>query len=460
VGSRTLRLAVTASAPQPASRRFLLVLLAIAAGALVVRVVYTVVVDPKVGALSDATAYHFLGEHLADGRGFIRPFDFQLLGVERATAEYPPLFPTFLGALSFVGIGSVNAQQLALTLVGTTTVVLTGLVGRRVAGDTAGLVAAAIAAVHPMLFQADGILMTESLATALVTGCVLLAVRARQHPSTGAFVALGALLGVATLSRSEGLLLAPLLAVPVAFGDRAATWSRRLAHAGIALGIAVVLVAPWAAYNYDRFDTVIPVSNNLGTVLDGANCDLTYDGAFVGTWRSQFGDNQASGFECFEGFPIEEPDFDEATAAAEAREDGLDYIRAHERDLPRVAWFRLARTWGVYRVDQQANLAAFEGRSRPWEKAGTYLHWALVPLAVAGVVLLFRRRAVLWPLLAPIVTVSVVAVLTYGNQRFRITADPMLAVLAGVSIAALVARMTTNAAVKTSSRPGRSAAVS
>jgi 4-amino-4-deoxy-L-arabinose transferase-like glycosyltransferase len=425
---------VIGSAQARASRTFVVALLAIALGALVVRVVYDVVVDPQVARLSDASAYHLLGQHLADGHGYVRPFDLQLLGISRPTAEYPPLFPGFLAALSTLGIGSVNNQQLALTLVGTTTVVLTGLVGRRIGGDTVGLVAAGIAAVHPMLFQNDGILMTESLSTMLVVACVLLALRARARPTVVAFVGLGAALAVATLCRAEGLVLTPLLVVPVAFAARRETAARRVAFAVSAFAVFVLVLAPWVAYNEHRFHTFIPVSNNLGTVLDGANCPLTYGGAYLGSWRSEFGNERASTFTCFEGFHIEDPDFDEAKAAAASRRQGLDYLRAHERRLPVVVAARVARTWGVFRPAQQVNLGVLEGRNHRFETLGTWLPWLLLPFAAAGAVLLVRRRAVVWPVLAPIVTVTLVSMATYGSQRFRVTADPMLAVLAAVAI--------------------------
>ncbi|MCU1430284.1 MAG: hypothetical protein JWL83_4284 [Actinomycetia bacterium] len=418
----------------------------IAVGALAIRVAYNLVVDPAVAVLSDASAYHQLGRNLADGRGYIRPFDFQLFGVHRATAEYPPLFPALLAFLTLIGLGSVNNQQLVLTVVGTATVVLTGLIGRRVAGDTAGLVAAGIAAIHPMLFQADGILMTESLSTALVAGCVLLALRVRSRPGVGGFVALGALLGITTLCRAEGFLLAPLLIVPLAFVPRGRPFAQRITLAAAGLVAVVGVLTPWTVYNETRFHTFIPVSNNLGTVLDGANCGPTYSGPALGSWRFiRAGD-------CFAGFDIRDPHFDEATAAAAARRQGIDYFRAHKRRAPAVAAARLARTWGVFRPSQQVNLGVLEGRNHRWETAGTWLTWLLLPLAVAGAVLLARRRATLWPLLAPIVTVSIVSIVTYGNPRFRASADPMLCVLAAVTVASIAAAASTMRATSAGAR--------
>lgn len=433
-------------------------LVVIAAVALAIRVAYDVIVDPKVGALSDASAYHLLGKNLAAGRGYIRPFDFQLLHVERATAEYPPLFPVFLAFLTKLGVGSVNAQQLALTFVGTITVVLTGLIGRRVAGETAGLVAAGIAAVHPMLFQADGILMTESLTTALVAGCVLLALWARRRAGPLPYALLGALLGVAILSRAEGLLLAPLLVVPLALATRAMPVSRRVGLAVLALVVAAVVVTPWTLYNQHRFHTFIPVSNNVGTVLDGANCQAAYYGPYIGSWRSEFANGRASTFQCFAGFDIKDPKFDEATAAKQSRTQGVDYLKAHEKRLPVVVLARVGRTWGVFRPAQQVNLGVLEGRSHRWERTGTVLHWFLLPFAAAGAIVLFRRRvAGAWALLAPIVTVTAVTVATYGSQRFRISADPMLAVLAAVAFVEVVAAIRASTATAASTTSATSA---
>src|SRR5206468_11202107 len=115
------------------------------------RVVYLPVADPKLPDPGDATAYHLLANNLADGRGYIRPFDFTIRHITRPTADYPPLFPALLAVPSFLGAKSVDAQGLLLCFVGSGTVVLLGFLGRRVGGPLVGAVAAAIAAVYPML---------------------------------------------------------------------------------------------------------------------------------------------------------------------------------------------------------------------------------------------------------------------------------------------------------------------
>ena len=57
--------------------------------------------------------------------------------------------------------------------------------------------------------------------------------------------------------------------------------------------------------------------------------------------------------------------------------------------------------------------------------------------AIAGGVVLFRRRTSMFPLLVPIVLVTVMAAIFYGVPRFRAPAEPSLAVLAAVAVVAL-----------------------
>ncbi len=55
-------------------------------------------------------------------------------------------------------------------------------------------------------------------------------------------------------------------------------------------------------------------------------------------------------------------------------------------------------------------------------------------LAVAGAVLLRRRREAVFPLLAPVVTVLATCALFYAATRFRATAEGALCLLAAVAL--------------------------
>ena len=58
----------------------------------------------------------------------------------------------------------------------------------------------------------------------------------------------------------------------------------------------------------------------------------------------------------------------------------------------------------------------------------------LLPLSVIGAVLLWRARRPWWPLVAPVAVVVLTSAISYGNQRFRMLAEPGFLVLAAVTI--------------------------
>lgn len=439
--------AVTDAPRPPRSRRprsrFPVALAAVAVFAVVARLLFVAVVDPEVPEIGDASAYRLLAANLADGDGYIRPFDDLLLGVQRPTAEYPPLFPALLAVPSALGAESEHAHRVFLAFVGGGTVVLVGLLGRRVGGPRVGLVAALLGACYPMLILTEATGMAESLYAPLVVAVLLAAYHAIGRPSVGSFALMGGAAGAATLTRAEGLLLGAAVTVACCgFALARLPARRRVALGATAIGVMALVVAPWTVRNVARLDAFVPVSNNYATLLDGANCDATYAGRQIGQWRetfSQFGEaarTMPQARACFEGFAIEDPAFDEASVASRHRRDGLDYTRSHLGEQPKVMAVRVARTFAVYAPRQQVDFESLEGRPRSWQMAGTVAYWVLAPLAAAGLVTLRRRRVPISPLLAPVAVVVLVSAATYGQQRFRIAAEPVVLVAAAVALVA------------------------
>ncbi len=408
--------------------------------ALFVRVLIIVLVDPRVPELGDASAYHLLANHLADGRGYIRPFDLVRFDLVVPTAEYPPLHPFVLSVFARIGMRSVEAQRLGLAGIGTATVALIGMVGRQVSGATVGLVAAGLAALSPMMFLPEATLMSEAVFVFLVTLALYLAGRIRVSPSPLRFAALGLVLGLATITRAEAGVLAVLIISPLAMGLDLGL-ARRVGIAALAFGMVALAVLPWTIRNQATFHSFVPVSNNLGTAIAGANCGPTYSGESLGSWRSTFGAGDPSSGECFTGFDGRQPNFNEATASAAARTGGIDFMRDHVSSLPKVAAARLLRTFGLFRPDQQINLEALEGRPERWERIGTWFDWVLYPFAVGGLILLIRRRAPVWPLIAAVLSVVAATLVTYGNQRFRIGAEPTIVIGAATGALAVLHRL-------------------
>lgn len=394
----------------------------IGAFALVVRVVYALAVAPNT-AVDDDAFFHLTANALAAGHGFVAPFQFYLHGISAPTAEHPILYPLLLSVVARAGGTGVDVQRSVGVLAGTGVVVLLGLLGRELAGRRAGLIAAAIAALWPSLIAADGSIMSEPLYGLLVVAAVLLAVRHVRSPALGGALALGALIGLAGLTRSEGLSLLVLLALPAVL----LAGHRRLVSATAIVAVAAIVISPWVIRNWSTFHRPL-LSTNEGTVVAGSNCHQTYYGAEIGAFD----------FACVKSASRGVRSRDEAVRAAAMRDAGLDYASGHAGRLPLVVAARVAGVWGVFDPRRQFVVT---GRNITTQKAGVLLFYPLAILAITGAVALYRRRqraAIL--LLAPFVMITLVAATTYGGVRLRHTADLMIVVLAGVGIDALLRR--------------------
>jgi hypothetical protein len=186
-----------------------------------------------------------------------------------------------------------------------------------------------------------------------------------------------------------------------------------------------VLLVPWTAYSSSRMGGFVAMSSNSGLVLEGANCPSAYDGTLLGAWDE----------DCIRPRDLAVP---ELTWAAESRQIGIDYALGEPARLPVVAAARVARLFGLWSPVEQARLESIETRSEGWQLVGWGYHVMVLALAVPGTVLLVRRRAELTPVVAVVAAVIVTAVVSYGNQRARLTLDPVLAVAAAVALLATV----------------------
>jgi 4-amino-4-deoxy-L-arabinose transferase-like glycosyltransferase len=392
-------------------------LAAIVAGAVVLRLLYVLVLARHVPTAGDSQFFHLEGNLVAKGQGYIEPFLKDAYGIRVPTAAHPPLYPTLLAAPSLLGLDGVLSQRLLGAFLGGATILIVGLIGRRVGGDRVGLAAAAVAALYPVLVTADGAPMSESLYGLLIAGSLLLALKLREERSVARAAALGAVLGLAALTRSEALLLIPLLGLPL---------TGRALKPALALLVACALVlAPWTIRNYSAFDRLTLISHNDSTVLAGANCGETYYGSDLGGWR----------FDCIS----RRTTLKEGRQAATWRQEGIDYATGHASRWPAVAPVRVLRTWDFWQPRRQVESA--EGRARWAEIAGVAVYYLLLPLAAGGALLLWRRdRGAAAILLAPALLVTISSAIGYGNPRFRHAFELSIVVLAAIALVTIARR--------------------
>jgi 4-amino-4-deoxy-L-arabinose transferase-like glycosyltransferase len=412
------------------SHRWLLACAAIAAAGLAIRLVYVFAFANASPLVGDAVYYHHAANLLADGKGFIQPFLYLLYHTApQPAADHPPGYIVALAIPSRLGLRSVLDHRLFSCLLGTATIVVVGLTGRRIAGERAGLIAAALAAVYPNLWLSDGLVMSETL-TALAAAVTLLAAyRFLQQPSVDRAVVLGVTAGVFALTRSEAVLAIPLLVLPTALIAARRAPRRQLAYAALAIGAALITLAPWIGYNLSRFDHPAFITTSFGWTVLNANCDSVYHGDRLGYWE----------YLCGSGLPGPAIKGDQSSDDLVFRRRAQHYVAAHLSDLPRVVAARVGRTFGLYRPRQQLELDRLEsGRQREAGTAGLVMYYALVPFAVAGAVIARRRKTPILPLLALVVIVVITVALTFGQTRYRATAEVALVLLAAVAVNAAI----------------------
>ena len=392
----------------------------IALGGLAVRLGYTFGPARDVKGIGDWYFFHLGANLIADGHWFVEPFQHEFHGKLVPSAGHPPLWELLLSLVSWLGGTSYLAHRAVGCVLGAVTVVLVGLIGRRLAGDRAGIAAAAIAAVYPVLVASDGSLMSEALYAPLIAAVLLLALRLRDRPDVRSAAALGVAIAAAALTRSEALALVFVLALPVALTRPARRWTL----AGVAVLSTALVIAPWTIHNRVELDRPVLISTNDGTLLAGANCDPAYHGKDLGFWN----------IEC-----ISERSFEnEAEQEARWRHEGLDYASEHAGRLPVVLTVRLLRTWDLYQPRRMVTYA--EGRHVRTDQIGVAAYFLLLPFAVAGGWAIRRRRSDLLVLLSPVALVTIVSLVGYGIPRFRAPAEITIVVLAGVAVSRLLDR--------------------
>jgi 4-amino-4-deoxy-L-arabinose transferase-like glycosyltransferase len=414
----------------------------IALVALAGRVVYIVAVTQYDHGLYDATYYELQARTIAQGEGF---FDDPFSLLDRSNprhepaADHPPM--TVLSLLPAALIDDRHtsdiAMRLTMALLGTATVVCIGLLGRRLAGDTVGLVAAGIAALDPNLWMNDGLIMSETLSVLLTVGVMWSAyVIVTQGATWRRTAGIAALTGLGILTRAEFFLFIPFLVLPALWVGAQREWRRALGRAVGAGAVVVLVLAPWFVYNISRFENFTTLSTNDGLALRAANCDEAYYGWKVGS------------VQVFPPCTQPRDGREQSVWNAANRRDAISYMLHHLDRLPVVALARLGRTWNVYAVDQSIALVVLEGRPRWASWSSIVFTWCTIPLAIGGGVLLRRRRVAIWPLVVPIVSTTLaIALWAGGISRYRASAEPSLVILAAVALTALVRRRRATPAV-------------
>jgi 4-amino-4-deoxy-L-arabinose transferase-like glycosyltransferase len=222
--------------------------------------------------VDDARAYARISRALYEGDGYTQGPGF---GYLQSASNYQPGLPLLVtGIYELRGAADEETARIVLALLGSLAIPFTFLIGRRLGGPGAGLIAAVPIAIYPALLEYNGMLMTEPLGTALLAGMLLLYLRAREEPRAWLWAASGLAIGALAMLRPEYLLFVAVLPL-LALGPwrRGSATGRRLRLAALMAGCACLVVLPWTARNYVAFERLVPISTGGGQVL--------YEGSYI-----------------------------------------------------------------------------------------------------------------------------------------------------------------------------------
>ena len=158
----------------------------------------------------------------------------------------------------------IIVAQLLNVALSTATVALIYLIGRRTLGTAPAIVGAAIVAGFPSLIFFTGVTLSEVAFTFLaLLGVYLLVLEAQSGGrDTLLLVTAGLVLGLATLTRGQALLL-PIVVIPfwLLTGIDRRGVALRLAAVGLGIGL---IVGPWTIRNAIELDAPVFISTNAG----------------------------------------------------------------------------------------------------------------------------------------------------------------------------------------------------
>jgi 4-amino-4-deoxy-L-arabinose transferase-like glycosyltransferase len=364
----------------------------------------------------DEHEYLALAAALESGRGFTYEEPPRGSTPQFGRAPGYPAFLALIGAGSTTAMSAPPRVKVAQALVGALTVCLIGIAAMRSAGQRAGIVASWLAAAYPPLVWISSYVFSESLyallaiATAMAAqSAVDRATGARARSGLAAALAAGLLCGASILVRPSMLFFVPI----------AAAWliARRLPRHAIALVVgATVVVAPWTVRNYRTYGRFVLVASEGGVTFWTGNHPL------------------AGG----EGDLAANPELKRAELAFRQAHPGLTseqleplYYRdafGHITADP-LWWIGLLARKAFYTVVPTGPSYALHSFRYRTASVASYL--LLLPLAVAGGLVLRRapRRPTALLLLAA--AAALVCIVFFPQERFRIPViDPVLIVCA------------------------------
>lgn len=397
---------------------------------------------------ADPDAYRAIADVLASSGVFG-------LGESRPTAFRPPLYPAVLAITSTANVAvAVLHVVLGVITTGLTFASTQTLVRQTAASVLASVIASVIASVlvivDPILVQQSTLVMTETLAVAIVAAAFYVwTIAARDGFSIGRCVWLGGLLSLAYLCRPTFLVWAGFLVlalIVVAIGRR------KFLPPIIVGGLLASTMAIWMARNVAAVGHPVWATTHGGYTLLLANnpdvFDHLRDGRPIEDWNPQAffdaydhryaGDPSTDEFWRRDWSSAGPPNYpDDAGEVNDDRYVGAAAKALIARRPDTFAWACLCRCKFLW-TPFPARVAT--GSAVTSNLIGAY-YLVVYAAAIVGAWRWRRKSAMAWvPIAAMVVTLTLVHAVYWSNMRMRAPAMPLVAILAAAGLVSMKQR--------------------
>ncbi len=373
------------------------------------------VAEPVANPADDSRAYYALAKALYEEGSYGGP-EFE------DSSDWSPGAP-LLYAAGFYATGGARegTARIVEALLGLAAILVVFLLGRRLGGPAAGLLAAFAMAVYPPFIHSTGELTSESPALLTLPAAVLAFLWASERERLRAWLVPGLLFGLTAMFRPEYLAVGAAFVVLVAIRVGAPRgWRLGAAGAVLALFALLVPIVPWMVRNAVVLDRVVPISTGGGKAL------------YVGTFLPADGEYQR-----VKALLVERYEHRRLEPNSEALDQVdptplFDRVADRYPDLPRdSALGKIGKeNFSEYFGDDPGGYLAMTARKvgRMWSSGvgeamssgvGRAVQILLVALGVAGLALLGVRRR-WWELVAlatPVALVTVVGAISLAAPR-------------------------------------------
>lgn len=196
---------------------------------------------------------------------------------DKVSAYRAPGWPFVLAAVYKVFGKNYHAARCVLVLMDCVLCCLVYAMTRKLFGERAGWIAGIVAASYPQLFLLCAPMLAEPQFGLLLFAALYLMVGVSDNTGWRRDVAIGALFGVATLTRTILMLLPPAIVLWYGFRlYRRQKWPRALGRGCVVVAVMAAVVVPWTIRNAITMRAFIPVTTMGGNVLLFSNNHRTY----------------------------------------------------------------------------------------------------------------------------------------------------------------------------------------